>query len=70
MTVGEVVEAVDVGQSIVSGHLKVLADVGFVLVERRATSSYYRTNDACVACLPLAADVVMGHPASAQPRVR
>jgi ArsR family transcriptional regulator, arsenate/arsenite/antimonite-responsive transcriptional repressor len=38
MTVGQIVEAVDVGQSTVSAHLKVLADVRFVLVERHGTA--------------------------------
>jgi ArsR family transcriptional regulator len=70
MTVGEVVAAVPVGQSTVSAHLKVLADVGFVLVEQRATSRYYRINDACVQCFPSAADIVMGRPVPAQPAVR
>ena len=65
MTVGEVVAAVDVGQSTVSQHLKQLADVRFVLVERRGTASYYRINEACVQCFPTAADVVMGRPVPA-----
>jgi DNA-binding transcriptional ArsR family regulator len=60
MTVGELVEAVDVGQSTVSHHLKLLADVGFVLVERQGTSSLYRVNEHCLACFPSAAEVVMG----------
>jgi DNA-binding transcriptional ArsR family regulator len=60
MTVGELVEAVDVGQSTVSHHLKLLAEVGFVLVERRGTSSLYRVNEHCLACFPSAAEVVMG----------
>jgi DNA-binding transcriptional ArsR family regulator len=67
MTVGEIVAAVRVGQSTVSAHLKVLAEVGFVLVERRGTSGYYRINDTCVECFPSAADVVMGRPVPAQP---
>jgi hypothetical protein len=60
MTVGELVEAVDIGQSTVSHHLKLLADVGFVLVERRGTSSLYRVNEHCLAYFPSAAEVVMG----------
>lgn len=60
LTVGEIVNAVDVGQSTVSHHLKVLADVGFVLVERRGTASLYRVNERCLECFPSAADVVMG----------
>lgn len=63
LSVGQVVTAVEVGQSTVSAHLKVLAEVGFVLVEGRGTARYYRINDACVACFPTAADVVMGQPA-------
>ncbi|MGI8331455.1 ArsR/SmtB family transcription factor [Actinomadura scrupuli] len=67
MNVGDIVAAVDVGQSTVSAHLKVLAEVRFVLVERRGTAAYYRINDTCVACFPSAADVVMGRPVPAPP---
>jgi DNA-binding transcriptional ArsR family regulator len=67
MSVGEITAAVQVGQSTVSAHLKVLAEVRFVLAEHRGTASYYRVNDACVQCFPTAADVVMGHPVPAQP---
>jgi DNA-binding transcriptional ArsR family regulator len=67
MSVGEIVDAVDVGQSTVSAHLKVLAEVRFVLAERRGTAAYYRINDVCVDCFPTAADLVMGRPAPATP---
>ncbi len=67
MSVGEIVSASGVGQSTVSHHLKILSDVGFVLVERRGTTSLYRINDACVSCFPSAADVVMGSPLPAVP---
>src|SRR5215468_8987003 len=67
MSVGEIVAAVDVGQSTVSAHLKVLAEVRFVLAERRGTATYYRINDACVDCFPTAADIVMGKPAPVPP---
>ena len=67
LTVGQVVEAVGVSQSTISHHLKALAEVRFVLAERRGTSTLYRINDACVSCFPTAADVVMGHPAPAPP---
>lgn len=63
MSVGEIVAAVDVGQSTVSAHLKILADVRFVLADRKGTSAYYRINEACVDCFPTAADLVMGKPA-------
>jgi DNA-binding transcriptional ArsR family regulator len=67
MNVGAIVAAVNVGQSTVSAHLKILADVRFVLSEHRGTATYYRINDACVNCFPTAADIVMGRPVPAQP---
>ena len=67
MTVGDIVAAVHVGQSTASAHLKVLAEVRFVLAEHKGTASYYRINDACVDCFPTSADVVMGLPVPAQP---
>lgn len=60
MTVGEIVDGVDVGQSTVSHHLKLLAETGFVLVEQRGTSSLYRINECCLDMFPSAAEVVMG----------
>jgi DNA-binding transcriptional ArsR family regulator len=60
MAVGEIVAAVDVGQSTVSHHLKVLTYTGFVLVERRGTASLFRVNERCLDCFPSAAEVVMG----------
>ena len=63
MSVGEIVTAMGLAQSTVSQHLKMLADVRFVLVEPVGTARHYRINDACVSCFPSAADVVMGRPA-------
>jgi DNA-binding transcriptional ArsR family regulator len=60
MTVGAIVDVLDVGQSTVSHHLKILGDVGFVLVEREATSSWWRINERCIDCFPSAAELVMG----------
>jgi ArsR family transcriptional regulator, arsenate/arsenite/antimonite-responsive transcriptional repressor len=60
MTVGQLVERLPVGQSTVSAHLKVLAEVRFVLAEQRGTARLYRVNERCVACFPSAADVVVG----------
>jgi len=66
MTVGEIVERVDVGQSTVSHHLKILGDVRFILVERAGTTSWWRINTACLDCFPTAAELVMGRvPATA-----
>jgi DNA-binding transcriptional ArsR family regulator len=67
LSVSQIVAAVDVGQSTVSVHLKVLADVRFLLAEHRGTATYYRINEACVSCFPTAADIVMGKPAPQPP---
>ena len=61
MTVGQITEAAHVGQATVSQHLKVLAEVRFVLAERRGTAHYYALNEACVDGFPTAADLVVGH---------
>jgi DNA-binding transcriptional ArsR family regulator len=60
MSVGEIVDELDLAQSTVSHHLKVLSEVGFLLVDREATSSWWRVNERCLACFPSAAEVVMG----------
>ena len=63
MSVGELVAEMGLAQSTVSQHLKILADVRFVLVEPVGTARHYRINDNCVTCFPSAADLVMGRPA-------
>jgi DNA-binding transcriptional ArsR family regulator len=63
MSVGEIVAAMGLAQSTVSQHLKVLAEVRFVLMESVGNARHYRINVACVSCFPSAADVVMGKPA-------
>ncbi|MEV6848206.1 metalloregulator ArsR/SmtB family transcription factor [Actinoplanes sp. NPDC051411] len=63
MAVGEIVTAAGLAQSTVSQHLKILADVRFVLVEAVGTARHYRINSRCVDGFPSAADIVMGHPA-------
>lgn len=60
LTVGEITEAVDVGQSTVSHHLKKLGEVRFVLVDHVGTASYYRFNDLCFECFPSAAQLIVG----------
>lgn len=67
MSVGEIVAAVGLAQSTVSQHLKILADVRFVLQERVGNARHYRINENCVGCFPSAADVVMGKPAPRLP---
>jgi len=60
LTVAEIVDAVDVGQSTVSHHLKILGDVRFLLVEREGTSSLWRINERCLGGFPTVAELVMG----------
>lgn len=60
LTVGAIVDAVGVGQSTVSAHLRRLADLEFVFVDHIGTASHYRVNDDCLTSFPAAADVVMG----------
>ena len=60
MSVGEIVAEMGLAQSTVSQHLKILADVRFVLVDPIGNARHYRINDACVDCFPSAADLVMG----------
>ncbi|MPY93144.1 MAG: metalloregulator ArsR/SmtB family transcription factor [Acidimicrobiia bacterium] len=60
MTVGELVEVLDVGQSTVSHHLRILAESGFVLSEPQGASNLYRVNERCLECFPSAAELVIG----------
>lgn len=61
VTIGEIVDALDVGQSTVSHHCRILEQAGFVLCEKQGTSTNCRINERCLAMFPTAADVVMGH---------
>ena len=68
LSVGEIVEVLGLAQSTVSHHLKILGEVGFALVEREVTVSWWRVNERCLACFPSAAEVVMGRvPAGTAP---
>ena len=60
MTVGEITDRLDVGQSTVSHHLSILAEVRFVLVERVGTASFWQVNERCLECFPDAAGLVLG----------
>ncbi|MFC9994070.1 helix-turn-helix domain-containing GNAT family N-acetyltransferase [Nocardia sp. NPDC127526] len=59
-TIGEIAEALGVGQPTVSHHVRKLADVGFVKIHKDRTSTIVAINPACCTGLPHAADVVMG----------
>ncbi|MFX0574518.1 helix-turn-helix domain-containing GNAT family N-acetyltransferase [Nocardia nepalensis] len=60
ITVGEIAEALGVGQPTVSHHVRKLADVGFVKVHKNGTSTVVAVDPACCAGLPHVADAVMG----------
>ncbi|MFF3595743.1 ArsR/SmtB family transcription factor [Kitasatospora indigofera] len=60
MAVGEIVERAGVGQSTVSHHLKILAEVRFVLAERQGTSTRYEVNRTCLAVFPAAVRTILG----------
>ena len=60
MTVGELHTQVDIGQPTVSHHLKVLAETGFVVCERRANTSSYSVNERCLERFPSTAELIMG----------
>ena len=60
MSVAEIVDAVDVGQSTVCTTSRSSATCGFLLVEREDTSSWWRINENCLGCFPTAAELVMG----------
>lgn len=60
LSVGEIVAGLEVGQSTVSEHLRLLAETCFVLVDHHGTSSFFRINEKCIDCFPSAAEFVMG----------
>ena len=70
MSVGEMVAALDVGQStILCRHLKILADVRFVLADHRGfAAAYYQDQPgrASATCRP-PPNIVMGKPAQSRP---
>ena len=68
MTVGDIVETLDLAQSTVSHHLRILGEVRFLLVERQGTTSRWRINEQCLTCFPTTSEIVMGRlPAGVTP---
>src|SRR5215211_2590957 len=58
--VGELADELGISQSTCSHHVRKLAEVGYVVVDKVGTSSVVSVNPACCSGLPHAADVVMG----------
>ncbi|HEX7304995.1 metalloregulator ArsR/SmtB family transcription factor [Lentzea sp.] len=60
VTVGELTTLLGVSQSTCSHHVRKLAEVGFLQVEREGTTTLVTVNPTCCTGLPHAADAVMG----------
>ncbi|GAA3550154.1 hypothetical protein GCM10022222_37140 [Amycolatopsis ultiminotia] len=60
VTVGSLTGILGTSQSTTSHHVRKLADVGFVHLEKVGTATVVTVNGACCAGLPHAADAVMG----------
>lgn len=60
ITVGELTARLGISQSTCSHHVRKLADIGFVLLQKEGTATRVIVNEACCTGLPHAADVVMG----------
>ncbi|MGH3503349.1 MAG: helix-turn-helix domain-containing GNAT family N-acetyltransferase [Nocardioidaceae bacterium] len=60
MRVGDLAEALGISQSTSSHHVRRLAAVGFLVVDKVGTASRVSVNQACCTGLPHAADAVMG----------
>ncbi len=57
---GDLATVLGISQSTCSHHVRKLAEVGFVAVDKVGTASIVSVNPACCTGLPHAADVVMG----------
>ena len=60
VSVGEIVDALGVGQPTVSHHLRQLERARFVICERQGASTLVRVNRRCIDAFPTAASFVMG----------
>lgn len=60
-TVGGIVDALDLTQSNVSHHLRVLAEQRFVHLEPEGVRTKVVANPLCMVALPQAAAAIMGH---------
>lgn len=60
IAVGKLADALEIGQPTVSHHVRKLADVGFVTLGKRGTTTIVSVNPTCCTGLPHAADAVMG----------
>lgn len=59
LQVGEIVAMVEVSQSTVSHHLRILREGGFVRVRHVGTSSVFEVNPECLGRFPATAAIIM-----------
>jgi L-amino acid N-acyltransferase YncA len=60
VTVGGLANLLSISQSTCSHHVHLLADVGFVLVNKHGRTSLVTVNESCCVALPHAAEVMLG----------
>ena len=60
IAVGKLADALEIGQPTVSHHIRKLADIGFVTLGKKGTTTVVSVNPTCCTGLPHAADAVMG----------
>jgi L-amino acid N-acyltransferase YncA/DNA-binding transcriptional ArsR family regulator len=60
LTVGDLAQRLGISQSTCSHHVRKLAEVGFVVLDRVGRTTVVSVNQSCCTGLPHAADVVMG----------
>jgi L-amino acid N-acyltransferase YncA/DNA-binding transcriptional ArsR family regulator len=61
LTVGELADLLGISQPTCSHHVRWLAEVGFVLLDKQGRTTVVAVNEACCVGLPHAADAVMGN---------
>jgi DNA-binding transcriptional ArsR family regulator len=64
LQVGEIVSLVDVSQSTVSHHLRILRDGGFVRVTHEGPASLFEVNPECLGRFPATAAVILDQAAA------
>jgi DNA-binding transcriptional ArsR family regulator len=60
LTIGDLVARLDIGQSTVSHHVRLLAQAGYIVHARDGTTSRVSVHPDCLSALPQAARVVLG----------
>ncbi|MBT2399803.1 helix-turn-helix transcriptional regulator [Streptomyces sp. ISL-100] len=64
---GVIVDHLNLNQSTVSHHLKILHNVRFLTRRRAGANILYAVNSRCITQLPCAAEILLGSPARSHP---